>query len=303
MAEPTSPADETPARRRVVDDSELLSPPTEEELAASGEPTLEEIRAAAAGDAAPSRTAETPRTAEARTAEPRTAEPRTDDAPPETKAVPVGERTAAIPAAETAPAAATGAHAAAQTRPAPPAEPQPVLAPAEELAPPPPRARGNRVVGTAWVLLAAGLFQVVFFGINALVAFTFGGPDAALPQIQQIAGTPLAWLPVLLFFLLYELTVLLINRAGRVAYVLASLIVGIVVYIASTLLFSLIERHALGDSNTLAQTFLNWEFILIGLAAREVMLWTGLAVGSRGIRLRRRHKEERARYDEGLADA
>ena len=153
------------------------------------------------------------------------------------------------------------------------------------------------------MLLAAGLFQVLFFGINGLVALTFGGPAAAVPQMQQIAGTPLAWLPVLLFFLLYALTVLLLNRAGRVAYVFASLIIAIVVYIASTLLFSLMERHTLGDANTLAQTFLNWEFILIGLVARETMLWTGLAVGSRGIRVRRRNKEERARYDGELADA
>ena len=83
--------------------------------------------------------------------------------------------------------------------------------------PPPPRKKGNRLVATMWVLLAAGLFQVVFFGANALVALVFGGTAAVAPQVQSIAGTSLAWLPVLLFFLLFELTVLLFNRAGRVA--------------------------------------------------------------------------------------
>jgi hypothetical protein len=172
----------------------------------------------------------------------------------------------------------------------------------EGAVPPPPRKKGNRLVATMWVLLAAGLFQVVFFGANALVALVFGGTAAVVPQVQSIAGTSLAWLPVLLFFLLFELTVLLFNRAGRVAYVLASLIVGAIVYVLTVVLFSVLVRHTLGDANTLAQTFLNWEFILVGLVAREVMLWIGLAIGSRGIRVRRRYREAREHYEQEVAD-
>ena len=183
-----------------------------------------------------------------------------------------------------------------------PHEQQPLPATDEGSMPQLPRKKGNRLVATAWVLLAAGLFQVVFFGANALVALVFGGSAAVVPQLQSIAGTSLAWLPVLLFFLLFELTVLLFNRAGRVAYVLASLIVGVIVYILTVLLFSVIVRHTLGDANTLAQTFLNWEFILVGLVAREVMLWTGLAIGSRGIRVRRRNREARKHYEQEVAD-
>jgi hypothetical protein len=189
----------------------------------------------------------------------------------------------------------------AEPAPPVPAEQQPVLAPATEAAPEPPKKAGNRIVATAWVLLAAGLFQVLFFGMNALVALVFGGAQAVVPQLQSVAGTRLAWLPVLLFFLFFELTVLLINRAGRVAYVLTSLIVAIVVYVLTVLLYSLIVSNGLGDANTLAQTFLNWEFILVGLVAREVMLWTGLAIGARGIRVRRRNKEARRHYTEELA--
>lgn len=184
-----------------------------------------------------------------------------------------------------------------------PEQQQPVLAPAAEAAPTPPAKAGNRIVATAWVLLAAGLFQVLFFGINAVVALVFGGTQAVVPQVQSIGGTTLAWLPVLLFFLFFELVVLLINRAGRIAYVLASLIVGVIVYVLTVVLFSLIARNGLGDANTLAQTFLNWEFILVGLVAREVMLWTGFAIGARGTRVRRRNKEARRQYQEDLADA
>jgi hypothetical protein len=134
--------------------------------------------------------------------------------------------------------------------------------------------------------------------VNAFVALVFGGAGAVVPQLRSVGGTALAWLPVLLFFLLFELTVLIVNRGTRLAYVLASLIVAIVVYVLTVLLFSLIVRHTVGDVNTLAQTFLNWEFILVGLVAREVMLWTGLAIGSRGTRVRRRYRDERRRYDE-----
>ena len=183
-----------------------------------------------------------------------------------------------------------------------PRDQRPLPTTEEDSVPPPPRKKGNRLVATMWVLLAAGLFQVVFFGANALVALVFGGTAAVVPQVQSIAATSLAWLPVLLFFLLFELTVLLFNRAGRVAYVLASLIVGAIVYVLTVVLFSVLVRHTLGDANTLAQTFLNWEFILVGLVAREVMLWIGLAIGSRGIRVRRRNREARTHYDQGVAD-
>src|SRR5579875_1005940 len=115
---------------------------------------------------------------------------------------------------------------------------EPVPAAEEEEHAPPPQKGGNRLVGTAWVVLAAGLFEVLFFAVNALVALVFGGAGAVLPQIQSIAATVLAWLPVLLFFLLFELTVLLINRGSRIAYVLASLIVAVVVYVLTVLLFS-----------------------------------------------------------------
>lgn len=213
-----------------------------------------------------------------------------------------GSPTVAQPAVVQAAAAPAAPSTAVEPPPPAPAE-QPVLAPAADFAPPPPRKQGNRLAATAWVLLAAGLFQVVFFGVNALVALVFGGSQAVVPQLRSLAPTVLAWLPVLLFFLLFELTVLLINRAGRVAYVLASLIVGLIVYVLTVVLFSLISVNGLGDANRLSQTFLNWEFILVGLVAREVMLWTGLAIGSRGIRVRRRNREARRTYREEVAGA
>jgi hypothetical protein len=202
------------------------------------------------------------------------------------------------PTAVAAPVTAT----AVQSPPSP-AEEQPVLAPAAENAPPPPRKAGNRVVATAWVLLAAGLFQVVYFAALALIILLLGGPSAVAPGLTNILGYPFAWLPVLFFFLLFELTVLLFNRAGRFAYVVASLVVGFLVYVLSVLLISILVGGGIGDTATLARAFESPEFVLTGLVAREVMLWTGFAIGSRGTRVRRRNKEARRHYDEELADA
>jgi hypothetical protein len=305
MAEPTSPAEEPrPDARRAADPpasftSEetpvLLQPPTEEELAATGEPTPEEIHAAAGTDAevAPAsaadvRHADSVEAAPAPDADVRPADGAAVDRPQDSEPAPAVARP--LPADPAPPA------------PPAPAAAQPVLAPAVE-SPPPPRARGNRVVGTAWVLLAAGLFQVLYFGALALIILLLGGVAAVAPGLANITHYPFAWLPVLFFFLFFELTVLLFNRAGRFAYVVASLIVGLLVYIVSVLLISILIGGGIGDTATLARAFESPEFILTGLVAREVMLWTGFAIGSRGIRVRRRNSEARKRYEGEVGDA
>ena len=182
-----------------------------------------------------------------------------------------------------------------------PTEAQPVLAPAEDSHPAAPKRKGNRLVGTAWVLLAAGLFQVVYFGLLALLIVLLGGAQAVGTQLAQYLTTPFAWLPVLFFFLLFELTVLIFNRAGRFLYVVASLIVGLLVYVLSVLLITVLLRGT-PDTATLQQAFLSPLFVLTGLAAREVMLWTGVAIGARGSRVRRRNREARDAYRAELAE-
>lgn len=199
---------------------------------------------------------------------------------------------------------ATAVAAAPSPSSAPPPAPadQPVLQPADADQPAAPKQGGNRLVGTAWVLLAAGLFQVLYFAALALIVLLLGGAAAVGPQLALIARTPFAWLPVLFFFLLFELTVLLFNRAGRFAYVVASLVVGFLVYLLSVLLISILVRGGIGDANTLAQAFESPEFVLTGLVAREVMLWTGFAIGARGKRVRTRNTRAKQAYRQELAE-
>ncbi|RIX30315.1 hypothetical protein [Amnibacterium setariae] len=208
---------------------------------------------------------------------------------------------------ETPPREDRGSAEPARTTPVPPAPApqQPVLAPAEETAPPAPKKHGNRLAATAWVLLATGLFVAVYFAAVALLELLIAGPQAVAPQLQVFAttgGGVLAWLPALFFFLLFELTVLLFNRAGRFAYVVASLIVGVLVYALAASLVPLVAGGSAPDRNTAVQAFLSPVFVLTGLVAREVMLWTGFAIGARGTRVRRRDKEARRRYEQELGD-
>ena len=165
-----------------------------------------------------------------------------------------------------------------------------------------PAKRSNRLFATGIVLLAALLFEVVYLGLVELVAFLVGGAASEGPALQGVIGSGLVWLPLIVFVVLYEIVVLLLNRAGRFAYVVASLVIGIVVYLAAILWVLITEAHAVTAAG-FAQLLVNPLFILAGLAAREVMLWTGFAVGAHGKRLRRKNKEARQEYEHDRADA
>jgi hypothetical protein len=165
----------------------------------------------------------------------------------------------------------------------------------------PPREQNNRLVGTAWVLLASLVFEVVLTPAFALLVLIAAGPAAVPQNMTQFFGSPFAWLPVLLFFLFYELTVLLFHRGGRFLYVLASLVVGAIMYVLFAVLFLALQPGGISNEQALGRVLIEPQFILVGLVAREVMLWTGLAVGARGKRVRRRNRAARAEYKRAVA--
>ncbi len=211
------------------------------------------------------------------------------------------DRTAVLPADErrTGPEDATAvlpADRADVTTPPPAPRHAPAPLPAAD-APPPPRRRNNRLVGTAWVLLAALFFEVLYLAAFALVVLVVAGPANVRISMQQLISTPFAWLPVVLFALFYELTVLLLNRAGRFAYVLSSLIVAAIVYVLSAVLILAMQEGGISNEGNLGRALIAPQVVLIPLIAREVMLWTGLAVGARGRRVRRRNREAQEAYE------
>ena len=170
---------------------------------------------------------------------------------------------------------------------------------------PPPKERGNRLFGTFVVLLAAGIFEALYLLVLAILIAVVDGPSVIGQAMASFAQSQIVWLPVLLFFVFFELLTLFFNRSGRLAYVLGSLIVGAIVYAGTVGVILLIELPQFqGDGAALAATTANLfgspVIIAAGFVAREVMLWTGLAVGARGSRVKERNRAARAEYDAAL---
>ena len=147
------------------------------------------------------------------------------------------------------------------------------------------------------MLLAALVFEVLYLAAFALVVLVVAGSASVALSMQQLLSTPFAWLPVLLFALFYELTVLLLNRAGRFAYVLSSLIVALIVYLLSTVLILAMQSGGITNESNLGRALIAPQVVLIPIIAREVMLWTGLAIGARGRRLRKRNRAAQEQYE------
>lgn len=267
---PSAPAGATPVR------DEAVAARTEAEAARVDAAEARADAAAARADAGETRTERLDR------ADDRTAVLAAD----ERRTGPDEDRTAVLPADRTGD----------RTPPPPVPRQAPTPLPAAD-APPPPRRRSNRLVGTAWVLLAALVFEVVYLAAFALVVLVVAGPANVGLSMQQLVSTPFAWLPVVLFALFYELTVLLLNRAGRFAYVLSSLIVAAIVYVLSAVLILAMQEGGITNEGNLGRALIAPQVVLIPLIAREVMLWTGLAIGARGHRVRRRNREAQETYE------
>jgi hypothetical protein len=166
------------------------------------------------------------------------------------------------------------------------------------VAPPPPKQRSNRLAGTAWVLLASGVFEVLLLVGIALYVLLAGGATAVPQAMQQVLHSQFAWLPVVLFFLLFELTVLLLNRTRPFGYTVASLVVAVIVWVLFTVLFLAMQQGGLANEASLGRALVDPEFLIVGLVAREVMLWTGHAIGARGRRVRQRNRADREHYEQ-----
>lgn len=300
-AVPTS-TDEPP-----VPESPIHEPPIDEPATAPEPPAARDVRA----DATPARDEAVGARSEADTARADAAQARTDAAAARADAAETrterldraDDRTVVLPADERRTGtdgdrtAVLPADRADDRTPPPPAPRQvPTPVPAAD-APLPPRRRSNRLVGTAWVLLAALLFEVLYLAAFALVVLVAAGPANVRLTMQQLVSTPFAWLPVLLFALFYELTVLLLNRAGRFAYVLSSLIVAAIVYVLSAVLILAMQEGGISNEGNLGRALIAPQVVLIPLVAREVMLWTGLAIGARGRRVRRRNRDAQEAYE------
>lgn len=192
----------------------------------------------------------------------------------------------------------------------PPSEPEPVVAPAPHAqpqtvyvtAPTPPRKKSNRGIGTLLAVLGTIAFALLH-GMITAIAYVAAGRSFNLTAFITSSGFIV---PTLTFLVVFVLAVLVINRAGWWAWVLGSLIVAVVTYLASIGIIMLLENVV---AMTPAEAQDTWERLAMSapmlialIVAREVAVWFGAAIASRGRRVKARNLESRADYERELAE-
>lgn len=195
---------------------------------------------------------------------------------------------------------------------APPAPPAPPTAPAGDAwavtppaaqqvvyvqAPVPPRAAGNRGVGTLYALLAAIAFGVLLAGATWLIQYATTGATGV--------GYLATWdfyIPIAVFAIAFVLLVLLVNRAGWGAHVLGSLVVGAVVYFGTIGIDLLVNWLVWQVQDGIGPFLMSPFHIVAAVLAREVALWFGWIIARRGKKIAARNAAARADFDARLAD-
>lgn len=158
--------------------------------------------------------------------------------------------------------------------------------------PTPPRAHGNRVVGTLLALVGVVVFAVVY----ALVGAAYIAITGTEPDFGQFITDAIFWIPVLFFTLGFVLVVVLLNRAGWWVHVLGSLLVAVITYFGAIGMLLLVTGIA-GSSPGFAATALSPFVIAATIVAREVSIWTGLLISRRGSKVKERNRVEREAFD------
>ncbi len=174
-------------------------------------------------------------------------------------------------------------------------------------APQAPAKKGNRGIGALIALGSAIIFAAIYAGVAVLVMPLFAPPKATAFEFIRFINNSAFFIPVLVFALLFVLLVLVVNRAGWWAYVLGSLVVGILVYFVSIgillLLNNVIGMTPSGAAKAFRVAAESPLIITAALAAREVSLWMGATIAARGRRIKAKNAAARASFDRDSAQA
>ena len=176
--------------------------------------------------------------------------------------------------------------------------------------PMPPEIRGNRGAGVLIALLATIGFAAVAAGVFAAWLAPQYPPstffsEGLLPIITSVGFAA----AVAAFFLALTIVVLVVGRAGWWAYVLGGFLVAAAVWGATVVGLALHDRFVLGLTTSLQSLAMIQKYglslpaIVSGLVAREVTVWFGAWIGSRGRRMKTRNAEALAEYEEALTES
>ncbi len=174
-------------------------------------------------------------------------------------------------------------------------------------APTTPVKRSNRGFGIGVMLLSSLVFAAIYGAIIYLVTFYFLDPsvDDGTQGVLQALGTPVFWVPVVVYLVACILWVLIVNRAGGWLHVLFGLIVGVLAYASVVAVLSvtasLAESRPEDFADFVFRSLIDSRALLAFIVARELPIWFGAWIGRRGRKLREQHAEARRVYDDEVA--
>ncbi|MGR2752990.1 hypothetical protein [Agromyces arachidis] len=197
-------------------------------------------------------------------------------------------------------AASASTDAAAPVAPAPPS-PQAIYV----QAPAAPKARGNRAFGVLVGLLATLGFALLYAGVSYLVILSQNPVVDAARVLGQFLAQPVFWIPVIFFFLAFALLAVILNRAAWWTWAVFGLLTAVVVYfsyIGGALLTVAAWRFTPAETGEfLANQWLSPYAIIAAVVARELPIWFGGWIASRGRTVTDRNREAREEYERQLA--
>ena len=157
-------------------------------------------------------------------------------------------------------------------------------------APQAPVEKSNRGFGALISLAATVVFLIV---IAIVMVIIYSARSGAL--YIDFLGQTAFYVPALFFFVGAILLTLLLNRAGWWTYVIGSLLLALFVYFGTIATVLVINGVVLLTPEAAAEQFrlgtVSPFTIAAALVAREVMLWAGAIIASRGRKLKVRNAE------------
>jgi hypothetical protein len=170
-----------------------------------------------------------------------------------------------------------------------------------------PARRGNRLFGTVIALLGTVVFAVVYAAVASLFFVLNPAVDNAAATLTRFLVNFAFIVPVVFFAIAFILLVLILNRAGWWAYIIGGFVVAAIVYAGSIVgAYLAVEGwtmtpDALGEF--LRSLTMDPLPIAAAIVAREVSVWTGAVVSSRGRKVKERNAVAKADHEKTLAEA
>ncbi len=168
-------------------------------------------------------------------------------------------------------------------------------------APAAPRKKGNRGIGALFAVASGVAFAALLAVATAVIGMVSGGRFSF-----SFLTDARFYIPVLFFIIGFVLLVLVVNRAAWWAYIVGSLAVAVFVYfgtVGAGLLGQGIISHTPAEAAVMYGVALRDPFVIVSaLLAREVSIWVGAGIASRGRRVKLRNVEAHAAYEQELAE-